>query len=61
MVVINALQPITAAENPPEYPLLIMPGPSTRESMAASPIAELVIPPSDAAMIMLLCAVPARM
>jgi len=37
-----------------------MPGPNTRESIAASPIAELVIPPSDAAITMLLCAIPAR-
>ena len=60
MVVISALQPMTPAENPLEYPLSIMPGPSTRESMVASPIAELVIPPSDAASTMLLCATPAR-
>ena len=36
-------------------------GPRIRESMVASPIAELVIPPSDAAITMLLCAVPPRM
>jgi len=37
-----------------------MPGPRIRESMVASPIAELVIPPSEAAITMLLCAVPPR-
>ena len=57
---IRELHPMTAAENPPEYPLFIMLGPNMRESMAASPIAELVIPPSDAANTMLLWAVPAR-
>ena len=60
IVVMSALLPMTAAENPPEYPCLIMPGPSMRESMVASPIAELVIPPSDAAITMLLCAIPPR-
>jgi len=35
-------------------------GPNIRESMAASPIAELVNPAQDAAITMLLCAVPAR-
>ncbi len=60
IVVMSELQPMTAAENPPEYPCLIMPGPRMRESMVASPIAELVIPPSDAAITMLLCAIPPR-